>query len=161
MRIDLQSLFVRLWAAPDILWTRVDKSGDCWVWNGRKTCDGYGSLHIGGRQILAHRAAYFVGNGHIFTGDLICHKCDNPSCCNPAHLFAGSQADNMADMKAKGRRKGVGAGEDNGRAKLTRAIAGAIRAERDNGALLKHLSAKYGVSNSTISRVCRGENWHG
>jgi hypothetical protein len=86
-------------------WSRVDKKGldDCWNWKGWRDKDGYGQIKIGRKGILAHRAAYQFFTGKIPDGLLICHKCDNPSCVNPNHLFLGTQKDNIQDAVKKGR----------------------------------------------------------
>lgn len=80
---------------------RLTESG-CWIWMGVTDKDGYGRLH----GIGVHRTSYLESNGTIPEGMNVCHKCDVPSCINPAHLFLGSQADNLSDQRAKGRRVG-------------------------------------------------------
>lgn len=75
----------------------------CIEWTGAVDGCGYGHLRVDGRSYRAHRLAYEIQHGPIPAGALICHKCDNPPCVNPDHLFAGSQLDNMRDMRAKGR----------------------------------------------------------
>lgn len=149
------------WVNPRLVWDRVGKEGACWPWQGHRNADGYGDFTAGGASVLAHRAAYFIAAGYLCMNDCIRHTCDNPACCNPAHLVAGTHAENMADMKAKGRRKGVGTGQNNGRAKLTRREVEDIRAERVGGLTLRALASRYGVGMSTISRVVRRENWNG
>lgn len=91
-------------------WSRVDKSGGddaCWPWTGHRTPTGYGTFNVqvGGRTGNAHRGAYILVRGQPPTGLVICHRCDNPLCCNPAHLFPATQRENMLDMAAKGRGK--------------------------------------------------------
>lgn len=85
-------------------WNWVDRSSPdgCWPWT-RSTFGGYGNLRMGKGKILAHRHAYQLTYGPIPSGMDVCHRCDNPPCCRPDHLFLGTHAENMADMVAKGR----------------------------------------------------------
>lgn len=90
-------------------WDKVDRSGGaaaCWLWTGSQKPTGYGQVSLKGRVYLAHRVAWTLTHGAIPDGLGVLHHCDNPPCCNPAHLFLGSQGDNSADMVAKDRRRG-------------------------------------------------------
>jgi hypothetical protein len=85
-------------------WSKVDKSGECWVWTAKALCEnGYGRFYVGKKPLRAHRYSWELANGPITDGLFVCHRCDNPPCVNPAHLFLGTHQDNMQDMVAKGR----------------------------------------------------------
>lgn len=89
-------------------WLRVDRSGDCWRWTGTHKATGYGRLSWGGRRAApAHRVAWELTHGVIPDGVHVLHRCDNPTCVNPAHLFLGTHADNMSDRREKGRYAGL------------------------------------------------------
>lgn len=86
--------------------SKIDKTSNtngCWVYTGRKDRDGYGRFDVGGKIVGAHRYMLEISGIQVPTNKVVCHKCDNPSCVNPAHLFVGTQRDNVLDMYSKGR----------------------------------------------------------
>lgn len=87
-------------------WEKVKRgeAGECWLWQGNTTTGGYGQIYYDGRTWRVHRLAWiFTHSAEIPNGYVICHKCDNPPCCNPNHLFLGTQEENMKDAARKGR----------------------------------------------------------
>jgi hypothetical protein len=89
----------------DRFWAKVNRRGpdDCWVWTGSTDPRGYGHIWRQGRLVPTHRLSYELNRGPIPDGMCVLHRCDNPPCCNPSHLFLGTKADNAHDMHAKGR----------------------------------------------------------
>lgn len=92
---------MRIGISAKRFWKLVDKTGDCWLWLGRKDSNGYGTFKFRGKWDGAHRIAYILSKGEL--KNCACHSCDNPSCCKPDHLFDGTRADNNADARKKGR----------------------------------------------------------
>jgi hypothetical protein len=84
-------------------WNKVERGDGCWEWRGAKSRFGYGRFIVGRNNRLAHRVAWAATRGEIPVGMNVCHRCDNPSCVNPDHLFLGTQRDNVRDMHEKGR----------------------------------------------------------
>lgn len=89
----------------DRFFENVNKTNSCWIWIGSKTSDGYGTFGYARIIYYAHRFSYEFHNGKIPKGMFVCHKCDNPSCVNPEHLWVGTHSDNMKDASKKGRLK--------------------------------------------------------
>lgn len=148
-------------------WPKVDVRGplECWPWIAAKDHHGYGRVHFGRRNqyIKAHRASWLIANGALPPkGFGVLHRCDNPGCVNPAHLFLGTHADNMHDMFAKGRRtaKTGTVGEKNFSAKITEKDVLEIRALYAKGGITQEaLGKKFGLSQYPISRIVRRVGW--
>lgn len=134
----------------------VDPLTDCWNWKRQRCRKGYGRIKIKGISKVVHRISYEVHLGCVPDEMLVCHTCDNRGCINPDHLFLGTNADNMADMVAKGR-QGKLRGEACGRAKLSEsdviAIRGAVGIGRGD------LAEKYGISRASINDILSGRSW--
>ena len=125
---------------------KVTDSG-CWEWRGAIRKDGYPTVHIGGRCRYAHRASYAAYKGEIPRGMFVCHKCDNPPCVNPDHLFLGTHQDNMNDAVSKFRIK---QGETHHKSKLTDTEIVEIFLSKE---VTKSLADKHGVSKRTIQLI--------
>jgi hypothetical protein len=147
-------------------WNRIDRRGadECWNWTGYISENGYGATSLGPKRMNAHRKAWILTHGPIpdgpgYHGTVVCHRCDNPACCNPGHLFLGTQQDNLNDMRAKGRRYTTRP-EDAAGVKLTRPLVSAIRCMRKTtGWPQSRLASLFGVDHRTVSKVLLRRTW--
>lgn len=145
--------------AADRFWSLVGFGGDdgCWPWRGYRERNGYGRFGVLRKQWLAHRVIYWLTFGT--EPEAVCHRCDNPTCCNPRHLFAGTRADNNRDRASK-RRSAHRPGAANHMAKLTDAVVIAARAEYAAGGISQQaLANRLGVSQGTIGPVLLRKRW--
>ena len=144
--------------------------GGCWLWTGRLTSRGYGRFFSDGKPQRAHRYSYEHFVRPIPEGLFVCHHCDTPNCVNPAHLFLGTSADNMRDMKEKGRSVGRKPGRSGRSAGSRGNVRGEacpnaklddekVRAIRADTRLHREIAADYGVDRRGISRIKRREAW--
>lgn len=160
-------------------WQLVDRQAndaDCWLWKGCRNGFGYGVITIRQRQFRAHRIAFMLGVGDIPPGDhhgttCVCHRCDTRLCCNPSHLWLGSNADNSADRHAKGRdaigdRNGGrlhpetrARGSRNGGSKLTEDDVYLIFDALATGETHRSIGKRFGVGSTTIDAINRGKYW--
>lgn len=147
-------------------WSNVDKSGECWVWTRGRDKYGYGNIKVDGKRIGTHRFAYTLAYGPIPEGLSVCHRCDNPPCVRPDHLFAVTEKDNAQDREQKGRShfqkhpELVKCGEDHHAAKLTDEQVRFMRLIREKlGLSYEKLAVVFDVSTSTVHRVCNGTWW--
>lgn len=147
-------------AVAKVFWSKVNKTDSCWLWTGGRTTAGYGLISSKGKRAYVHRYSWELFRP-IPSGMLICHKCDVRHCVKPTHLFAGTQKDNMDDMKRKGRDdKRAHKGEKQWGHKLTdgkvRLIRAMFNTGRFNHATLGRL---FHVDASQSSRVCNRKTW--
>lgn len=142
----------------DRLLSRVRKTSGCWLWTSKSNTRGYGQIRSpDGKPMLAHRASWDVHNGPIPDGMCVLHKCDNPKCVRPDHLFLGNQQSNMDDMREKGRgRPGVSKGEAHGRAKLTDERVREIRSSTGPSRIT---AEKYGISGRQVRDIRARKAW--
>jgi hypothetical protein len=137
----------------DRFWAKVSKTDSCWLWSAAVDKNGYGWCRAFGRSTFAHRVAWRLRHG-VWPTTGLRHKCDTPRCVNPAHLEQGTQADNIADMVARGR---VARGER--RSKLTEKQVREIRARVLSGESGGALAREFGVAASAISKIRNGSRW--
>lgn len=142
-------------------WRKVRRGRGCWIWlGGRQSADGYGKFSYRSRFWgYSHRFAWTVSNGPIPQGAHVLHRCDNPICVRPSHLFAGTNADNVADMMAKGRQQRAN-GEHASKARLTGCAVRAIRARRAAGESTALLAAEFGIGQRQIYYLAGCRTWN-
>lgn len=147
----------------NVFWGNVDKSegiDGCWIWKAGKRGIGYGKMYWRGKPLAAHRISFFLANGYWPENKLVCHKCDNPPCVNPDHLFLGTHKDNSSDCRSKGRMVSE-RGEERYSAKLSKYDVveiklGAVNRDRK---FVSRCAEKYGVSKSAIWNIICGLRW--
>lgn len=147
------NLLPELRARADKFWSQVDRRSrsECWLWMGKTTEYGYGRFNIaGGKWITASRAAYMLRHGDLEKRTSVLHKCDTPLCCNPFHLYAGTQKQNVQDIYDRGRntpRSGH---------KITEEVAMKIFSAEGTQ---NEIARRFGVSRSFVSLVKSGKRW--
>jgi hypothetical protein len=134
----------------------VRQPNGCLEWTGLTDADGYGRIGLDYRNVGTHRVAWELHNGPLPERTQVCHHCDNPPCCDPDHLFLGTNAENMVDKVAKKRHR---FGETSTNLKLTQAQVVEIRGRVVAGAAQKPLAAEYGVTPQAINLIVKRRNW--
>jgi hypothetical protein len=147
-------------ASRSSFWAKVNMLGQCWIWTGARTPAGYGKVGYGGRYYGAHRCAFEYTFGRPEDGLFVCHHCDNPPCVNPAHLYAGTPADNTADMYERGRAGLTGpVGIRNSHAVLNEEQVRQIRGMFATGASTRDLARTFGITSGYVNRILNGKTW--
>lgn len=137
---------------------QIGEVDECWKWHACQDKNGYGRVGFQNKLWRAHRVAWVLTFGPIPKGMCVCHKCDNPDCVNPYHLFLGTYADNNADKVAKGR--DAYRGEQNGNSKLTEWDVLEIRRLLiETNASQRELAGLFGISSVNIGRIANGKRW--
>jgi hypothetical protein len=154
---------------PEVLWSKIDvkTEDECWNWKGYKNEDGYGRTWINDCGYYAHRVIYDLVYPNIITlsapkntdeTGFILHTCDNPSCCNPKHLWVGNCSENIADKVKKGRSADF-SGDKGPNCKLSMEQAQEIRQKRKDGISAKELANQYRVSLSSVKTLLAGKSY--
>ena len=152
------------YALTDIVrfWRKVDRSSGphgCWPWMASKNQEGYGRFYLKGSLISSHRVAFslYLLKSGIFPGSFICHTCDNPSCCNPEHLYEGDVHTNAYDRKTRGNQI---RGSDYPASKLSAGKVRMIRLLLEKGNSGPVLARKFGVTRQAINDIRHRKTWH-
>lgn len=148
-------------------WKRVRKSDGCWEWTGTlqkrpNGAESYGLFTVGRkRRVLAHKFSYELAHGPVPPSKVVRHRCDNPKCVRPDHLLVGTQADNLADMRARGRAhfNKFQRGQQHPNAKVDASKVQRIRARRREGLSLAAIGAEFGLHASTVHDIVQGRTW--
>jgi len=148
--------------APDDFWSKADRTDDdeCWEWQAAQNSEGYGYFWFDGQNLRAHRVALALSGVEV-GGQCALHHCDNPSCVNPSHLYAGDKSDNAQDAFSRGRRElPDNSGENNSQTTLTEEDVEEIRRRYDEEDITqKELGDEYGLERSSIGNIINGYNW--
>lgn len=132
-------------------YVQPEPNSGCWLWAGCHDKDGYGFIRVDGKNLKTHRFSFELHNRKLERGEYVCHKCDNPACVNPDHLFAGDNSANQIDCAQKGRR-GV-------RQKLTPQDVRKVKQLSENGLGPTQIARMFGVSDSLICNIKSGIKW--
>ena len=140
---ELRPVVPRL-SLVDRFWTNVSRANGCWEWTGKRNRKGYGQIRDREKNRSVHRVSWELHFGNPPPGMLVCHRCDNPPCVRPDHLFLGTARDNMRDCAAKGRA---------GFQKVSPTDISELVRMRLAGRRIKDLAREFGISRSSVSRL--------
>jgi hypothetical protein len=145
-------------------WKYVERSNGCWLWTGCLNDSGYGIFRFEGRNYRATHISLWIYNRPVPQGLCALHKCDNPACVNPDHLYIGDKGQNIQDSYNRGRRPRIDVGDQNrgsrnGMSKLTETDVIKIKQRIQAGETNKDIAAEFGVNSSTISEIKSGRTW--
>jgi hypothetical protein len=139
-------------------WSIEEPNSGCWIWLGTRDKNEYGQISVKRRNLHAHRVMFEQTYGALPGGLFACHTCDTPPCINPKHLFAGTPLENTADMFRKGRAHRA-RGSEHGLAVYSLETILAIRAAVVSGEKQYDIAERFGVAQSHVSRIKRGQTW--
>jgi predicted XRE-type DNA-binding protein len=135
----------------------ITRQDECWLWNAELLSTGYGAMRLGSSVLLAHRISYEINNGEIVDGKFVCHSCDIKACVNPAHLWLGTQQENMSDAANKGI---LPRGEESIKSKLTEnKIVEMIGLYSTGQYSQEQVAAIFGVQHSVLSNILHNRSW--
>lgn len=149
-------MFVSHSNTAERFWSKVDRTGRCWLWLAYCGEQGYGRFRFKGKMRRAHRVAYMLTFGDLPDELDVLHTCDTPSCVRPSHLTAGTQADNSRDMRRKRRQA---AGERVASAKLTRADVREIRRRHRQGQQQKRIARDFHITPANVCVIVNFQSW--
>lgn len=133
-------------------------SDSCWLWQSSTSSRGYGKFTYKGKTHAAHRFSYELHHGPLNEGQMACHTCDNPACCNPHHLFAGTPLDNVIDKMEKGRHRWA-KGKESPHAKLSEQDVRNIRNLREQGLTQREIAERFGIGQAQVHRIVHYQRW--
>jgi hypothetical protein len=140
-------------------WDKVDIGDSCWLWTGSLNHSGYGLFRFRGQSRVASRVSWILSNGEIPKGIFVCHKCDNPRCVRPSHLFLGTHRENIDDMMLKGRAQKA-RGETASSSKFSNEQTEEIRnMYKSSGLTMRALGKLFSVNSGTICRMINRETY--
>ena len=136
--------------------TKKDVEENCWLWSGKKNRWGYGKQKIGGKEYIASRLSWYIHNGKDPKSLEVCHRCNNPSCVNPKHLYLGTHAENLRDAGIDGL---MPRGSKNPGSKLTEDQVDELKRLSKSGMSSRKLSLLFPITPRSIRRIVSGARW--